>query len=189
MEKWQVEHVERLSTMNAAAVVERGLVGLAFDEDMALHRPLSSSVIWHAERPERLLDTIKEIKDSGLLDICVKLPSRSATREELLLVHSGAHIDDMLGCIDAEPEECSRRAQKFNTIFLNQFSVRCAQLAVGNVLSAIEAVVSGGRIRHGACIVRPPGHHAECDCAMGFCIFNNVAVAAQHARRNFGVER
>lgn len=67
-------------------------------------------------------------------------------------------------------------------------SWRAAFAAVGGALAAVDAVMRG-EVRHALCITRPPGHHASAYVGMGFCIFNNVAIAARHAQRRYGVER
>jgi acetoin utilization deacetylase AcuC-like enzyme len=66
--------------------------------------------------------------------------------------------------------------------------MEAALAAAGSVLSAVDAVI-GGRARRAFCAVRPPGHHASAERGMGFCVFNNVAIGARHARRQHGVER
>ena len=73
-------------------------------------------------------------------------------------------------------------------MYCNAHTSKAALWAAGSVTVLVEEILSG-RVRNGVALVRPPGHHAEPACAMGFCIFNNVAIAAQAARERFGVER
>ena len=73
-----------------------------------------------------------------------------------------------------------KAAERYDSVFLNNKSVGCALLAAGGVVD-LTMKVCRGELENGLAVVRPPGHHAECGCAMGFCLFNNVAVAAQTA--------
>ena len=73
-------------------------------------------------------------------------------------------------------------------ISTQQWSVACARLSAGATVDLTRAVVNGA-VCNGAAIVRPPGHHAEAHCAKGFCLFNNVAVAAAVAKQEMGVRR
>ena len=77
---------------------------------------------------------------------------------------------------------------QYSSVFFNAESHTCARLAAGGVLELGERIAKD-EVRSGVAIVRPPGHHAERDRAMGFCLFNNIAVAALHARVVHGVER
>jgi acetoin utilization deacetylase AcuC-like enzyme len=98
---------------------------------------------------------------------------RPATEAELRRVHAPAHI--------AAIEAAAGRATKLDAdTYTSPDSVEVARLAAGAAIEAVEAVVGGSKTRAFA-LVRPPGHHAEADRAMGFCLFNNVAVAAAHA--------
>lgn len=84
-----------------------------------------------------------------------------------------------------ELENCQER---FNSIFLNSFSYQSALLSAGSVLQVVDCVVKN-EVQSGIAIVRPPGHHAEQEYACGFCIFNNVALAAKYALDVHGLKR
>ncbi len=137
----------------------------------------------HPERPERL-DAIRDaLERSGLLGRLVPLRFGPATFEDLTLVHEPAYVDLL------------RMACEHGFGFIGEPETRicpesfdAAALAAGGVLAACDAVMEG-RVRRAFCAVRPPGHHAEPDRAMGFCLINHVAVAAEHLRRRRGVER
>jgi histone deacetylase 6 len=84
-------------------------------------------------------------------------------------------------------EDRDEMAEGYNSIYLNEFSFECGLLSGGAVLSTVDRVMAD--CRSGIAIVRPPGHHAEQDEAHGFCVFNNVAVAAQYAISVHGLSR
>lgn len=134
----------------------------------------------HPESPARLRAIVERLRSAPIAGTRWAAP-RPATREELLRVHDPAfvaEVDAARGTFRAlDPD-----------VALAPASVDAAYLAAGSACSAVEAVVSGAA-RRAFALVRPPGHHAERDRAMGFCVFANVAVAAEHARARLGVER
>lgn len=137
----------------------------------------------HPESPERLRAIWDELHRRSLMSRLLHLPVRKATEEELALVHSRAYIASLQrslprhGILWLDPDTA-----------LSPHSYEVACLAVGGVLEAVDAVMQG-RCRNAFCAVRPPGHHAESDRAMGFCLFNNVAIAARYAQSRHGIER
>lgn len=129
----------------------------------------------HPERVARLQSVNRRLKESGLLDDLNVVQARPATDEEVGAAHLKAHIERVTRLIhsgasylDGDTTVCDK-------------SLEAAYLAAGSALTGVERLHSG-ETKRVFCGVRPPGHHAEDDKAMGFCIFNNVAVAAQHAR-------
>ncbi|NEX93138.1 histone deacetylase family protein [Caulobacter sp. 17J65-9] len=129
----------------------------------------------HPESPERLLAV------TGALDAAagLKLDRREtpeAALADLARVHPQAYVERMLA---ASPESGVRVLDADTLLSLG--SVRAARLAAGAVVAAVEAVAAGEAER-AFCAIRPPGHHAEPDTAMGFCLFSNVAVAARVAQ-------
>lgn len=136
----------------------------------------------HVENPEtkRRLRNLLEV--SGLLKSLVPLTPRPATEAELLRFHTPehvAHIREQSKLIHAEGGLSSP---------LGHGSYEIARLAAGGVIEAVEAVLKG-TVDNAYALVRPPGHHAESGRAMGFCLFNNVAVGAYHAINAHGVKR
>ena len=153
------------------------MTGLAADGLCMKHDP----GFGHPECPERYEAVITGLEEAGLAEKMARIPARDATREELRRVHTSHYLDmaehqikeglPELGTGDTSVCEASWDA-----------ALRAAGLAAG----AVDAVASG-RVRNAFCAVRPPGHHATADRGMGFCVFNNVAVAARHAQKAHGL--
>ncbi len=138
--------------------------------DMADHQP----GFGHPESPERLTAVLDALSDADL-DLETRQAPEAAV-EALARVHPKAFVERILA---ASPSS-GVRALDADTL-LSPGSVRAARLAAGAVTAAVEAVAAGEAER-AFCAVRPPGHHAEPDRAMGFCLFSNVAVAARAAQ-------
>jgi len=144
------------------------------DERMRDHLPGTM----HPESPDRLRAVCDALHDVPGLTWQTPKP---ATREQISRVHTDAHI----ARIDALR---GRRGSLDADTVVSSGSVEAAYLAAGAAVDAVTAVVKGEHA-HAFALVRPPGHHAESHVAMGFCLFNNVAVAAEHARAELGCER
>ncbi len=137
----------------------------------------------HPERPERFDAVIDGLKAAGLLDRMLRVESRDATAEELTLCHTPEYQRI------ARTDVASGRpylSTGDTDITPNSWDV--AVRAAGGVLNAVDAVLTG-RARNAFCAVRPPGHHANAGRGMGFCLLNNVAIAARYAQRKHGVAR
>jgi len=137
----------------------------------------------HAERPARLRAVLQAL-DHDRYAALDRVEAPRATREQLLRVHSAGHVDHILA--SAPPEGGAYRLD-VDTV-MSAGSVEAALRAAGATVAAVDAVLSGAAQR-AFCAVRPPGHHATCDQAMGFCLFNNIAVAAAHALAVHGLKR
>nr|XP_034982530.1 polyamine deacetylase HDAC10 isoform X4 [Zootoca vivipara] len=85
-------------------------------------------------------------------------------------------------------EELRKTSAGYDAVFFHPTTYRCAKLAVGGTLDMVDAVMSG-KTRNGMALIRPPGHHSQRNAANGFCIFNNVAIAAKYAQRKYGLQR
>jgi acetoin utilization deacetylase AcuC-like enzyme len=112
----------------------------------------------------------------------VLVEARLAEEDEILLVHSAAHLATVAATASRESTALTP-----DTI-ASAGSYRAARLAVGGVLEAVSRVADG-RLANAFALVRPPGHHAERNRAMGYCLFNNVAIAAAYARKVLGMDR
>lgn len=137
----------------------------------------------HSERPERLTRTYHLFERSGVLAALTRIPTREATIEELQLVHSARLIE-----VIRAASERGRLEWVGPEARTSAGTWTAARLAVGGLLEAVDHVVSGELDNAFVCC-RPPGHHASADRAMGFCLFNAVAVAARYLKRLHALER
>jgi acetoin utilization deacetylase AcuC-like enzyme len=137
----------------------------------------------HPESPQRLSAVNAHLHSSGLLEELRCLEAPLAQPAELKRVHSPAYVDLIFasapteGLLQLDPDTA-----------MNSHSLDAARRAAGAGLVAVDEVLSG-RSPNAFCAVRPCGHHATSARSMGFCIFNNIAVAAAHALETQGVER
>jgi len=133
----------------------------------------------HPERPERIEALLPLALDHPGV---VRVEPRPAGGDEITLVHGEGHFERV-----ARTRTVSRFAFDPDTPVSEQsFDTAC--LAVGGVLTLLDDVMAG-RLRNGFALVRPPGHHAEPERAMGFCLFNNVAIGAAYLRARYHLER
>jgi acetoin utilization deacetylase AcuC-like enzyme len=137
----------------------------------------------HPERPERYEAVVSALDGAGLMAQMLRIAPRAATADELAACHTREYIE----LVAAEVADGSRVLSTGDTDICPE-SLDVALAAAGGVLQAVDAVVEG-RAQNAFCVVRPPGHHANADRGMGFCIFNNVALAARYAQRRHGLER
>ncbi len=136
----------------------------------------------HPERPQRLDAIHRHLKDCGLLEDFDVVEARSATMDEISRVHGPAHVERVAALIEG-----GARGLDGDTA-VSARSMEAARFAAGSALTGIDLMREGKATRV-FCGVRPPGHHAESERSMGFCIFNNVALAAAHARATDLAER
>jgi acetoin utilization deacetylase AcuC-like enzyme len=143
-------------------------VGFIYDEIFLQHAMPAG----HPESAERLLQIVEGLKEAGLWDKLIHVSPRQALEEEILAVHTRGYFDkikNFTGYFDADT-------------YVSERSFEAAKFAAGAVIEAIDRCKEG-ETNSAFCAVRPPGHHAEADGAMGFCIFNNVAVGARYAQK------
>lgn len=137
----------------------------------------------HPECPARIHAIEDQLIASGLMDYFQHHDAPEVTREQLLRVHTAAHIDHvaasspMQGIVHIDGDTA-----------MNPFTYPAALRAAGAVVMAVDLVMAG-KVENAFCNIRPPGHHAERERAMGFCLFNNIAVGAAHAMHHHGLQR
>lgn len=151
-----------------------------FDPRMLDHQPGE----FHPEIPERL-QAIAHMLDELPPDLIERHTCIPASRADIERIHDASYID-LIDSLRGKP------AHLDGDTSLSPGSVEAAYLAAGAGIQAINALcnpTSNNQSRRAFCLVRPPGHHAEHDHAMGFCIFNNVAIAAAYATEQLGIER
>lgn len=137
----------------------------------------------HPERPDRLRAVVERLRAAHLWEQLSHLSFGTADRGWIERLHEPEYIDRCFAV-------CAARQRYIDTpdSAICGASAEIAQLAAGGVLAAVDAVMAG-RVRNAFCAVRPPGHHAEADRSMGFCLFNNVAVAAEYLISHHGLDR
>jgi len=137
----------------------------------------------HPERPQRLVRIEAVLADSGLAAACSPLDISPVEMSLVERIHTRQYLDRLQqACATGMPTiDCAD-----SVICADSFEI--AQLATGSVIHAVEAVMTG-RLKNAFCAVRPPGHHAERDRSMGFCLINNIAVAAQYLIDRHGLSR
>lgn len=153
--------------------------GLVYHPDYLKHEPGGG----HPENPQRLRSIVEHLKKVNLWSQLVHIEPAMASEELLELIHTKEHIERVkwtsqqgFGCLD------------WGDTLVSKLSYDVARLAVGGVLKAVDAVIEG-TVDNAFAAIRPPGHHAERDRAMGFCLFNNVASAARYLQQKWDLER
>jgi acetoin utilization deacetylase AcuC-like enzyme len=137
----------------------------------------------HPERAARLVAIERRLVESGVAAELERLEAQPCEPALLALAHSTAHVAAVERAIAA-----GARVLDEGDTRVSADSFRAACAAAGGAISAAEKVVRG-EWQHAFVAARPPGHHAERAEALGFCLFNNVAIAARHAQRSLGLER
>jgi acetoin utilization deacetylase AcuC-like enzyme len=151
-------------------------LGIVFDPVFLLHNPGPT----HPEAPARLRAVEEGIK--ALDQPLVAIPARPASREEICLVHTPEYVDSILN------RQIDGIVLLDGDTGISTHTPEAAKKAVGGVIEAVDSVMKG-QLKKVFCAVRPPGHHAEPDHAMGFCIFNNIAIGAAHALSKWNLTR
>lgn len=163
---------------------------LVYDPIFLEHRTPTN----HPERPQRVEMAYKVIQALGWLqrEGLVQLSPREATIDEIAAVHDRDYIQrvkDACQQVAADAARSGRQTRFFATdTYVSARSYDAAVKAAGAGLTALDAIMEG-EVNNAYCLVRPPGHHALPDEAMGFCLFNNVAITARYAIDHYGLER
>ncbi|MCJ1402325.1 Histone deacetylase hda1 [Xylographa trunciseda] len=173
--------------------------GLCYDARMRFHTELSppkDRSDYHPEDPRRILHIYRELCEAGLVaDNNMAIPpitpnpvyrilARAAKKTEVCLVHDDAHFEFIKSTSSMSDEELSRREKTFDSIYFHRQTYSAALLSAGAAIETCLAVASG-QVKNAIAVIRPPGHHAECDTSRGFCHFDNVSIAAQVVRQTY----
>ncbi|NOY64737.1 MAG: histone deacetylase [Nitrospirae bacterium] len=149
-------------------------VGFVYDDVYLMHRPLG----FHPERPERLRAIVDVLKANSIWNELIQIKPIKAEDSLITSVHDVSYLDRVKTATPGyfDPDT-----------YFSEGSLEAALSAAGAVVEAIR-MCKEGEIQRAFCAVRPPGHHAESDRAMGFCIFNNIAIGARYAQ-SLGYEK
>ncbi|WP_019939477.1 histone deacetylase family protein [Bordetella sp. FB-8] len=139
---------------------------------------------WHPESPQRLDAISDQLLASGLMSLLDARPAPAADRAALLRVHEAAYLDFLAASVPAQGEYTPLDPDTL----MNCHTLDAALHAAGAAVAAVDAVMTG-QAETAFCSVRPPGHHACRDRAMGFCFLNNIAIGAAHAMAVHGLRR
>ena len=152
-----------------------GGVGFVYDDVYLQHRTDAG----HPERPERLKAIVARLEKSGLDEKLVRIKPEAASTDWLTTAHTPGYVERVRqSCEGGVPYLDSPDTP------VSKESYRAALAAAGGALAAVDAVMEG-HVRSVFCAVRPPGHHSLAGQAMGFCLFNNVAIAARYVQERY----
>ncbi|KAL8806972.1 MAG: hypothetical protein Q9182_000953 [Xanthomendoza sp. 2 TL-2023] len=166
--------------------------GLCYDVRMRYHcelDPPKQRLDFHPEDPRRIYHIYRELCQAGLykdpqFNVPIidkpleRIQARSATAAEICLVHTVNHYNFVESTAAMTDENLIHLERMYDSIYFNKLTYSSALLSAGGAIETCKAVVSG-RVKNAIAVIRPPGHHAECNRPMGFCLFDNVSVAAK----------
>lgn len=156
-----------------------GKTGLVYDPRYLEH----DMGMGHPESPNRLRAIMQQLEQRGTMAELTRIEPRKAEDEWITLVHTAAYLASL-----KQHAPASGRVSLDPDTSMSPGSLTAAYLAAGGALAAVDAMMTK-QVEHVFCAVRPPGHHAEASRAMGFCLLNNVAIAARYAQKKHGLSR
>lgn len=137
----------------------------------------------HPESPERLRAILAKLESSGTMSKLTRIEPRKAAKEWITRIHDPAYVQRLE---DKAPSEGYASLDPDTS--MSPGSLPAAYLAAGGAMAAVDAIMDN-QVDQVFCAVRPPGHHAEANRAMGFCLLNNVAIAARYIQERHGLKR
>ena len=150
-----------------------------YDKRMLLHHDIVDD--GHPECPDRISSIHDHLRELGLLDRAERVPviiNNAELEADITRVHDTQYHQSILSTRYLQsPEEFKSAASEYNSVYFNQYSALSALVSAAATVQLCKSIASG-KFENGFAITRPPGHHAEHDEAMGFCLYNNVAIAA-----------
>ncbi|CAG08631.1 unnamed protein product [Tetraodon nigroviridis] len=161
---------------------------LIYDEEMTNYKLLWVDPACEVEVPERLKVCAEALKRTGLADRCVSVPVREATDADILLAHSEEYLEAVKKTPYMTLGDLMEFTLQYGDVYFHPNIYHCAKLAAGAALQLVDSVMTGA-VRNGMALVRPPGHHSMRSAANGFCVFNNVAIAARYAKQKYSLQR
>ncbi|KAL2004581.1 hypothetical protein VTN00DRAFT_3317 [Thermoascus crustaceus] len=170
--------------------------GLCYDIRMRYHCEVRPTADVHPEDPRRIYYIYKELCRAGLVDdpessrplamrTLQRIDVRNATPEELSLVHAPEHYNFVESTKDMTDEMLIELEHTRDSIYFNSLTFASSLLSAGGAIETCMAVATR-KVKNAIAVIRPPGHHAEHNKTMGFCLFNNVSVAAKVCQRELG---
>ena len=158
---------------------DKSKTGLVYDDIYLEHKTTEG----HPEAPARLTAIVERLKSNGLYAQLVAVAARPAEGQWLRSIHLPEYIERV-------KKSCESSARYIDTLDVpvSSKSYEAALKAAGGVMAAVDAVMEK-KITNAFCAVRPPGHHAMEDEAMGFCIFNNIAIAARYIQKKHNLKK
>ena len=136
-----------------------------------------------AESPESKRRVKNLLERSGLINHLYRIRPLPATEKQLGYFHTKRHINAVRKMSEIGGMDCGDSA------IVGRGSFEIAKLSAGGAIQAVKTVVESGAIKKAYVLTRPPGHHAEADRGMGYCLFNNIVIAARYAQKKLGIEK
>eukprot|EP00833_Pecoramyces_ruminatium_P004933 jgi/Orpsp1_1/1178965/evm.model.c7180000067398.1 len=164
------------------------VTGYVYDEKALEHVNKDQRVEEHPEIPERIEKIHDILSKKGYLKRMVHIPSRLAEDYELLYAHTKEHIEFLKKTRTMKKNKLDELVSTLDSLYMNNKSELVARLSCGGAIDLCQNIWDG-KIQNGVAIIRPPGHHAEANRARGFCLYNNVAVAARCLQKKNDVQR
>ncbi|KAF4291467.1 hypothetical protein LV165_005248 [Aspergillus fumigatus] len=170
--------------------------GLCYDVQMRYHCEVRPTADVHPEDPRRIYYIYKELCRAGLVDDpessrplvarpLKRIHARNATEAEISLIHTPDHFAFVESTKDMSDDELIALEHTRDSIYFNKLTFASSLLSAGGAIETCLAVATR-KVKNAIAVIRPPGHHAEHDKTMGFCLFNNVSIAARVCQNKLG---